>query len=213
MSTPLKVFYWIASLSYLALLHLDTYPLDFLHKALPIFLLAFLAIKLMSGFSRIAITAALLLSSAGDILLVSSVDNSFIFGLAAFAFAHLCYTSGFIGWHKWQSWQIWPLLFLLTATVSMLAIILPAAGSLKVPVVIYMLVINLMAVNAILASSDNKFFIIGALLFVLSDGLIAMNKFVAPVPFGDYWVMLTYYLAQYYLASASFKQNQHAAST
>jgi uncharacterized membrane protein YhhN len=213
MSTPIKVFYAFTALSYLALLHLASYPLDYLHKALPIFLLAALAMVKLTGFNRLFITAALLLSSVGDILLVSELDNSFIYGLAAFACAHLCYATGFWRWRQWQSWQLWPLGMLLLLTLIMLALVLPAAGGLKIPVLVYMLVINLMAVSAILASSHNRFFIVGALLFVCSDGFIAVNKFVMAVPLGDYWVMLTYYLAQYYLATASFAQGQHAART
>jgi uncharacterized membrane protein YhhN len=49
------------------------------------------------------------------------------------------------------------------------------------------------------------YFIPGAVLFVLSDGLLAINKFNLQDPSMDIFVMLTYGLAQLYLVMGYYK--------
>jgi uncharacterized membrane protein YhhN len=49
------------------------------------------------------------------------------------------------------------------------------------------------------------YFIPGAGLFVLSDGLLAINKFNLQDPTMDIFVMLTYGLAQLYLVMGYYK--------
>jgi uncharacterized membrane protein YhhN len=45
-------------------------------------------------------------------------------------------------------------------------------------------------------------FIAGALLFVISDSLLAINKFYKPLPFAALFIMLTYCAAQYFIVRA-----------
>lgn len=213
MTTRLSIVYWVLSLSYLLTLSLGNYPFDYLHKALPVLLLMFITYTHLKGNIRWFISAALLCSATGDILLASEVNNNFMLGLAAFAGAHICYTCAFLQWRQWRSWQLWPLLVLALASIAVLAVILPASGALQIPVLVYMAIISCMAISAILASSSNKLFISGALLFVFSDSLIAINKFVTSIPFEGYLIMLSYYLAQYYLTTASVKQGNNVANS
>jgi uncharacterized membrane protein YhhN len=71
-------------------------------------------------------------------------------------------------------------------------------------------IISLMAVLAIFSLVQTPYLLIGAFLFVISDSLIAVNKFVIPLPWQHLLVMLTYYLAQYYLFIGCIKQgNAH----
>jgi uncharacterized membrane protein YhhN len=42
-----------------------------------------------------------------------------------------------------------------------------------------------------------RFVLIGAILFIISDSLIAINKFAFTIPLSDLWVMSTYIAAQY----------------
>lgn len=71
----------------------------------------------------------------------------------------------------------------------------PHAGVLLVPVLAYGLLLGAMAV---LASGVNTLVWVGGALFLVSDGLIAMEAF-APwweLPWQGFWVMLTYLAAQ-----------------
>jgi alkylglycerol monooxygenase len=65
----------------------------------------------------------------------------------------------------------------------------------------YVLVIALMAAQAIgratvLRTSGALWVAVGAGFFMLSDTLLALNKFVSPLPLSQLWVLSTYYIAQ-----------------
>lgn len=47
---------------------------------------------------------------------------------------------------------------------------------------------------------DSLILPIGTVLFVISDAIIAVNKFHKPVPLSGLWIMLTYYAAQAMIA-------------
>lgn len=53
-----------------------------------------------------------------------------------------------------------------------------------------------------------KFAIIGALLFITSDTILAINKFITDVPFSHELIMLTYYGAQFFIASSITKYSE-----
>ncbi|MNT94679.1 YhhN-like protein [compost metagenome] len=66
-----------------------------------------------------------------------------------------------------------------------------------------MVVIACMAAQAIgraavLRSSDPAalWVAVGACFFMLSDALLAINRFVSPLPLASLWVLSTYYAAQ-----------------
>jgi uncharacterized membrane protein YhhN len=78
----------------------------------------------------------------------------------------------------------------------------------KFPVLIYGLVIGTMLAFALwqygkVPARAAWFFIVGALLFVASDSMLAINKFKTPITHGGLWIMGTYILAQYLIAKGS----------
>ena len=52
----------------------------------------------------------------------------------------------------------------------------------------------LMAAQAL--GSGQRMVAAGALCFMLSDALLATNRFVQPLPLAQFWVLATYYVAQ-----------------
>ncbi|MEZ5637968.1 MAG: lysoplasmalogenase family protein [Burkholderiaceae bacterium] len=147
------------------------------------------------------LVAALLASMAGDVLLMLP-GNLFIPGLAAFLLAHLCYIALF---RRQQAWfPNRPALVLALATGgTMLALFWDSLGDagLKAAVSAYVVVISLMAAQAIgratvLQDRASTWVAIGACVFMLSDTLIAINRFLTPVPLASLWILGTYYLAQ-----------------
>ena len=76
-------------------------------------------------------------------------------------------------------------------------------GVMRVGVCIYTLLICSMLVTAMLQRSS--IFALGAILFVFSDFILAWNKFVGPVPYRHYLVLVTYFLAQWLLFIRSTK--------
>jgi uncharacterized membrane protein YhhN len=205
--------YWFVALSYLLTLILGNFPFAYIHKALPIALLFLLALKHLRGSNRKLIASALLCSATGDVLLALNLERSFIYGLGAFAIAQLLYAGCFLRWRAWRSRLIPAITVLFIYVLTMLILLIPAAGKLAVPVVIYLTVIMLMAISAVLADSPDNKILLGAILFVISDSLIATNKFLLPLAYEGLLIMSTYYGAQYFLLSGVItKDKQDAAA-
>ena len=70
-------------------------------------------------------------------------------------------------------------------------------GIMKIGVSIYAVLISTMLVAAMLQRSS--LFALGAILFVFSDFILAWNKFVEPVPYRHYLVLVPYFVAQWLL--------------
>lgn len=177
------------------------YPGHYLLKASPIVLLA-VAVVLGDAIPplRWLLLVALLCSAAGDIFLALNHDDSndklFIAGLGSFLIGHIFYALAFFQLIEFQPVALLPLAIILALAVSLTWQILPSLGELKIPVLLYILVSGLMGVGASLHAPLNWILIAGAIVFMLSDSIIAVQKFWRPVPYRDFLVMSTYYLAQ-----------------
>lgn len=151
------------------------------------------------------ILAALFFSWAGDVLLMFVPKNEIFFlaGLVSFLLAHIFYI---IFFHRVRVLEnIKGKLLLLLVVVAyyaiLITILLPYLGDMKVPVLVYGLVISFMLMLAmhmvfITDKKAGKWMMAGALLFVLSDSILAFNKFYKPFELAGILIMLTYGLAQ-----------------
>ena len=76
----------------------------------------------------------------------------------------------------------------------------PGLGDLMIPVTIYTTIIMIMAITALFRKANGaSLVLIGAMFFVASDSLLALNKFYQPFVAAGFWTMLTYILAQYFI--------------
>ena len=85
-------------------------------------------------------------------------------------------------------------------------------GDLLIPVIVYMSAILLMALTAFLRQGSVTkisyiFVFIGALFFIISDSLLALNKFYKPLPLANISIMLTYAMAQLFIVFGIKKQS------
>jgi uncharacterized membrane protein YhhN len=85
-------------------------------------------------------------------------------------------------------------------------VLIPNLGSMLIPVVAYLLVILTMGISATLGADNHFLIITGACFFILSDSIIAVDKFLTPISFSSFWIMTTYYSAQFCIISGSLKQ-------
>jgi uncharacterized membrane protein YhhN len=141
------------------------------------------------------------------------MSNSSLFGLGSFLLAQLSYTICFLSYAKTgkglirqQPYWVIPFLIYLISLLSILWADLET--EFRIPVVIYAIAIVSMAIAALnlqpFLSSDLLFtLMLGVLLFVLSDSLIAINKFKTPIPLARIWIMSTYILGQYFIVRAA----------
>ena len=87
-------------------------------------------------------------------------------------------------------------------------------GDLLIPVIVYMIVILSMSTTAYLRhKQDNvisyNWVFSGALLFMLSDSILALDKFYQPLPMSSVLIMLTYALAQYCIVIGILKHKEN----
>jgi uncharacterized membrane protein YhhN len=62
-----------------------------------------------------------------------------------------------------------------------------------------------MGLTAIQGRFPVRWIVLGAFSFILSDSLIALDKFLHPLPYNNYSVMITYYAAQWMIVHGSLK--------
>lgn len=162
--------------------------------------LALVAATLDPAYSdtRTVFVLALLASLAGDVFLMLPSDR-FLAGLGSFFVAQLLFTVGFaLHGGSFADYAIGAaIVAVLVAPLCLRfvgALRRTGRGEFVVPVLAYMGAIGAMAASAI--ASGNAFAIVGALLFVVSDSLIAESRFGEERPGGHVAVMVTYHLAQ-----------------
>ena len=167
--------------------------------------LALICVGVVAGRSPLKksmclLLAGLALSMVGDVCLL--MPQGFLAGLVAFLLAHVCYIALFQRDAPWLASRLG-----LAACIAAGAVAygylwthgLPTA--MRIPVAIYVLVIGLMAAQAlgratVLHTAAARTVAWGAVSFMVSDTVLALDRFVQPIAGAYLWVLGTYYLAQ-----------------
>jgi uncharacterized membrane protein YhhN len=159
------------------------------------------------------IITALLFSWAGDVfLMLQEGDDSIFFlaGLSAFLVAHIFYMLFFhfirVRENIKGRWQL--LLVVVIYYLVLISLLSPFLGELGLPVRIYGIVISFMLMLAmhmlfIRNKIAGRWMMAGATLFVISDSLLAINKFYQPFEFAGILIMMTYGLAQLFIVEGA----------
>src|SRR5213592_3712016 len=131
--------------------------------------------------------------------------RGFVAGLASFLLAHLLYIAAFAPGTPWNA-SAWALLapFALVS-LAVLRHLWPHLGRERAPVAVYVSVIAVMGWRAAVRvtaapAASGGLALAGALLFMLSDGLLATDRFVRRFAAAGAAVMTTYYAAQTLIA-------------
>ncbi|SDL78723.1 Uncharacterized membrane protein YhhN [Pedobacter sp. ok626] len=160
----------------------------------------------------------LIFALMGDVLLMYTAkdESYFMFGLAAFLVGHIFYISAF-----YLDFKSAPeldkkgariaILLCAIAAISYYFYLRPHLGIMKLPVMIYVFVISMMMMmasfrNLRVNSSSFKLILFGALIFLLSDSILAYNKFVQLIGHADIWIMSTYMIAQYLITIGAIER-------
>lgn len=150
------------------------------------------------------VLAGLVFSLAGDIALLWP-NQGFLPGLVSFLIAHAAYLVAFTRGQRLAAragpfvgyavvaggvlWHLWP----------------GVPPALRAPVAFYVLFLAAMAAQAAVlwrcGSPRGASVALGGALFVSSDALLAINRFAAPLPVSGLWILATYWLAQWLIAS------------
>jgi uncharacterized membrane protein YhhN len=165
------------------------------------------------GYRR-AILLGMAFSCIGDIALMLPFD-AFVPGLIAFLLAHLCYIVAFrAGFRAGRGLLIAAALLAVFAGINLAGLWPLLPNDLRIPVVVYVAVLALMATLALArawannaatpsAGTSARWAAIGAVLFVISDSVLAWDRFGGGLPAASLCVLSTYYAAQYCIARSA----------
>lgn len=157
-----------------------------------------------SSFYRYMILAGLLFSLAGDIFLMLPRDRFFIHGLISFLVAHLFYIVAFM-FESGRALSLRGVIPFLIYGGLMMRVLWPHVGKMRVPVVFYMTAILMMGWTAmsrwmLTEQPGSLLAMLGALFFIASDSLLALDKFKGRFRSAQLLIFTTYVIAQWLIA-------------
>jgi len=178
-------------------------------------------------FAWVGDVALMFVSNAPDgstLMGIPKNPNFFLLGLVGFLITHILYTIAFAevsdknvaALLPKKFWVIGPLFIYMVALLSLLLPAIMQNAMTKpflAPVVVYSTAIAVMvlfSINRFHRVNDRSFILVfsGALLFMFSDSLIAINKFLQPIPYAGVAIMLLYCGGQLLIAKGSLAQFQ-----
>jgi uncharacterized membrane protein YhhN len=206
----LSMLYFLIGILYIMLpvIPIPIPPLVVKALIIPVLIIVFkVVVKNENAISHWLIFAALLFSWAGDVVLgiTSHQENMFMPGLVCFLLTHVLYVIVFFqtpGKNLPLKKFLYSVIPVLLYGLVLLYILYDDLGGMKIPVIIYTIVILAMvaaAINRIEKVNRTSFYLvlIGAVLFLSSDSMLAIDKFSNPFPFASPLIMLTYIAGQY----------------
>lgn len=161
---------------------------------------------------RVWVLIALFFSWAGDVLLLFQGSFFFLAGLSAFLLAHTFYI---IFFHRVRvreavagRWWLWPVVGIYY--IGLMVVLDDHVADMKWPVRIYGIIISIMLVQAshmlfLRHKKADCWMMAGALLFVISDSVLAIDKFYQPFRAAGFIIMATYGVAQLFIVTGAVR--------
>jgi len=186
-------------------------PLVYITKPLTTLLIILLASQgpAIGRRYRSLILIGLFFSLIGDVCLMlpARPRSYFLPGLVSFMIAHLFYIAAFSWKVRWTPAQLPRLIPFALAGMALDIYLWPHLGATKLPVVCYTAVIATMAWRAScrigapqIAQAGAVLATIGAVLFMISDSTLAINRFACPFAASRLVILSTYFVAQTLIA-------------
>ena len=204
----------LAACLYLIGLALDMFWIKLLTKPWLVVALAVAVWRYAGTGAGRRIAWGLLAGAVGDVCL--ALPNGFLPGMIAFAIGHGLYVAAFLKWNRAPALALLVPVSLYAGTG--LWLMLPGAGVLTLPLIIYVVVIWAMiwrAAACALMPRENLLLrwgpLAGALLFGLSDTLIGIHRFAQPLPGATFAIILTYWAGQALFAATAIKHEAQSA--
>lgn len=195
----------------------DLASLHYISKPLIVVSLLIFFFSQSQGFHkklRTLMILALVFSLIGDIALLFDDGNSnyFIIGLVSFLLAHVMYIAVFLRERDSRKSPVGFVVSLFIYAALLFYMLKDGLGDLLLPVIIYMIVILSMSTSAFMRNkytdiTNYNWVFIGAMLFMISDSILALDKFYQTFKLSSISIMLTYALAQYCIVIGILKFN------
>lgn len=152
------------------------------------------------------VLAGLILGAGGDVALMFRGDRPFMAGLVSFLLGHLAYVVACAQLLPPGEWLVPHAVGPILCAALVTRYLWPHLGSMKVPVLLYVVTITVMVIGAIAvvlsddrhALDDRRAIMLcaGALAFFASDISVARDRFVAPGFVNKAWGLPAYYGGQ-----------------
>ncbi len=170
-----------------------------------ILLLPFFSTLKEETFSIKGVVLGLLFCLMGDILILK--ESLFVFALGSFLIGHLVFSVVLIQKCGFQRnlFVLFPLLFIaIVLFISMRS----GLGAIKIPVIFYIGCIVFMCWQALsvhlqFKNKASMWFALGALLFLISDSVLGINKFVGTFSYSSVLILSTYWGGIYGISRAT----------
>ena len=175
----------------------------------PLVILSLTLYYLSSAKANTWYLGGLFFSFLGDVFLLKSGELYFMLGLASFLLAHIIYikiTARFIKKKSLSKITVTALPFL-ALFITFLLFLKDHLGEMLYPVILYGIIISVFGMIATLNYISNKsranlWLFFGALFFILSDSILAINKFYSTKEVYGLLVMVTYIIAQFLICKS-----------
>lgn len=193
--------------------------LQFISKPLLIPVLMYWLYKNSAGIpGKHLLLTGLFFSWLGDVFLLFEykISGFFIAGLICFLITHILYIRYFLSIRSENGSLLKKNPALIVAVtgygIALVYLLFPHLGELTIPVMVYAAVICIMLLCSLhiyhkVNAAAAKSFIFGATLFVISDSVLAVNKFYTVLPLGGVLIMLTYCAAQFFIVKGFLKSS------
>ena len=204
----------IAGIAFIVGEIIDLYWLRMVTKPIPVLLMAiYLLMQSNKRSFQWLVILGLLFGMGGDILLEYSPDT-FLFGLISFLLGHILYIIAFLSDCRSPGWGY--AIFVYLYGVAVYGFLETGnLGEMALPVLAYILVITTMVWRAAaryhapgVDQESAKAGVLGSLLFLASDSLLAVTLFVYDIPYASIVVIITYWLGQLGITLAAQLQAQ-----
>lgn len=217
MSKNLKLFVGV-SIFYLVLLLLDQIEIAWYLKPVLVPFLMYETYTSDNFKTKNVLLSALFFSWVGDVVLMFADKGEmyFIFGLLSFLIAHVLFIVLFSKQEKVNpdsKFLFGGIALVAVYLFGMLYVLFPSLGDLKIPVTVYASTISLMFIMAIKGyfnwkTPHNLTVLLGAIFFVCSDSILAINKFHIDLPKSGFLIMSTYISAQFLITRGILSLNK-----
>ena len=208
--------FWIDAILHILSIILD---IDWLRLTTKPLLMVFLGLYLyysvpMNRFTQLMLIGVAFSMIGDTMLMFEAKPIYFVIGLGSFLIAHVFYILGMSVFPRFKEGVLikhwWIAIPVIAYSGLLLRFLLPALGDMTIPVVIYSFVILLMGLSAInmfnrTSQEAAQLLMFGAILFIFSDSVIAINKFryeALQIPFPTLVIMFTYILGQFLIVES-----------
>jgi uncharacterized membrane protein YhhN len=217
MKKNLLIGFAVALIADLIGIYLKNDILVYVAKPLIVITLIFYFLSATKGIQSdliIIIIRSLTFSWLGDVVLMFDAFNKniFLIGLSAFLFTHLIYIRFFSLVRMGEKITLKRGLILLVVVYysGLIYLLFNDLHDMKIPVLVYGIVISVMFLLAlhmlfIKNKGAGKLMMLGALLFIVSDSILAINKFYQPFEYAGIAIMLSYGIAQLLITLGAVK--------